>query len=50
MEKKETRGRADIPPMPWDFWNYPYNPITGFLVENKRSRLFKKLNYENKEK
>ena len=50
MKKKETRGAKDSPPMPSDFWHYAYNPITGFPIENKRSKtVFRKIPYENKE-
>lgn len=50
MEKKETRGSKETPPMPVDFWHYPYNPITGFPIEIKRSKaVFRKIPYENKE-
>lgn len=33
MKKKSL---IDPPEMPKDFWNYPYNPITGFY-SNKGS-------------
>lgn len=26
------------PEMPKRFWDYPYNPITGFVVDHKRKK------------
>lgn len=28
-------------PMPKDFWNYPYNPITGWKVQNNSANKLK---------
>jgi len=33
-------------PMPKDFWNYPYNPITGWYVPGHTSNSKHKLKYK----
>jgi len=45
------KKEKEEPKMPNDFWNSPFNPITGFLaVASGKYRFYGKDYYENKKK
>jgi len=43
---KEMKVSKCYPDMPRDFWNYRYNPITGFMTSGKNNYYIKKENNE----
>ena len=50
MKSRMYREDSDFPEMPRDFWNHPYNPITGFLYTKKQLTYRKQEKYFNQYK